>query len=332
MNSKKDAYTIVVFRGHTASPWRWSISRNLVRGVLLVAACLGIAELILLSQYVVKTGEVWELRALRDEVLVAREQTSTFSTAVEDLKRRLMAMKEVNQRLRVMLGIDDQKPEDLFNGRGGEETPLTGGEAEAAPGLIKATPIKEGKDAASLAPESQAAGGPAEEQVSTARLQQELARLQSEAVVQEQILQQLTKAAKEMVARLAATPSIRPVRGWVTSGFGPRLSPFTGQLAMHDGLDIGAPPETPVRAPAAAKVESVGYDARLGNSISLDHGYGIESTYGHLAKILVKNGQKVKRGDIIGLVGSSGLSTGPHLHYAIKVNDRTVNPERYILD
>jgi len=118
----------------------------------------------------------------------------------------------------------------------------------------------------------------------------------------------------------------------VTSGFGPRISPFTQQLAMHDGLDIGAPSETPVRAPAGGKVAAVGYDTKMGRMIALDHGYGIETRYGHLAKALVREGQKVKRGDIIGLVGSSGLSTGPHLHYMVKVNDRAVNPERYLLD
>jgi murein DD-endopeptidase MepM/ murein hydrolase activator NlpD len=327
MSSKKDAYTIVIFRGHTASPWRWSVSRNLVRGALAVVACLAIAEIVLLSQYVAKSGEAWELRSLRDEIVTVREQTSAFSTAVEDMKRRLTAMKEINQRLRVMLGIDGQKPEDLFNGRGGEERPLTGSDAGTT-----GSPLKKESETSSLLPESKPTVAQPEEKGSTAWLQQELVQLHSEAVVQEQVLRQLTKAAKEMVARLASTPSVRPVQGWVTSGFGPRISPFTGQLAMHDGVDIGAPPETPVRAPAAAKVESVGYDSRMGHSLLLDHGYGIETQYGHLAKILVRDGQKVKRGDIIGLVGSTGLSTGPHLHYMVRVNEKPVNPERYILD
>ena len=298
MKSKHDAYTIVIFRGHTASPWRWSISRRLVRVALGVALCLVVGELLLLSQYVVKTGEVGELRSLRDEIVSAREQTTAFSTAVEDLKRRLLAMKDVNQRLRVMLGIDEQRPEDFFNGRGGEERPMTGdGQGSAI----------DGRPSAEIGPSGgmpQATSEPqqSDDKAFSQRLKQDLSYLQSEAVVQERVLAQLTKAAKEMVAKLAATPSIRPVQGWVTSGFGPRISPFTQQLAMHDGLDIGAPPATPVRAPAGGRVAVVSHDTKMGKLIALDHGHGIETEYGHLAKALVREGQRVRRGDIIGLV------------------------------
>ncbi|MDE3225767.1 MAG: M23 family metallopeptidase, partial [Nitrospirota bacterium] len=141
-----------------------------------------------------------------------------------------------------------------------------------------------------------------------------------------------TEAAKERWTRWGSTPSVWPVKGWVTSGFGPRISPFTGLPAIHDGLDIGAPPNAPVHATAGGLVTVVGFDAKMGNMVAIEHGFGLETQYGHLAKSIVKQGQKVKRGDLIGLVGSSGLSTGPHLHYMIKVNERPVNPQRYILE
>ena len=95
----------------------------MLRAVIL-GVCLLLADLALLSHYVIRTGEVWELQALRGEMLSAREQTAAFSTAVDDLKRRLLTMKEVNQRLRVMLGIQEVKPPDLLNGRGGDERPI----------------------------------------------------------------------------------------------------------------------------------------------------------------------------------------------------------------
>jgi murein DD-endopeptidase MepM/ murein hydrolase activator NlpD len=164
------------------------------------------------------------------------------------------------------------------------------------------------------------------------KVQQDLAFLQSIAGSEERTLEQLTQAAQGRQARWAATPSVWPVKGWVTSGFGQRVSPFTGQMAMHDGLDIGAPPNSPVQAPAAGRVVAQGFDPRMGNVVAVDHGFGIETQYGHLAKILVKSGQSIKRGDVIGLVGSTGLSTGPHLHYLLKVNGRAINPSRYILD
>ncbi len=110
------------------------------------------------------------------------------------------------------------------------------------------------------------------------------------------------------------------------------MSPFTEKPAWHDGLDIGAAANAPVQAPAQGRVTNVGFDSKLGNVVKLDHGFGIETLYGHLAKALVKEGQRVKRGDVVGLVGSSGLATGPHLHYMVKVNGQTFDPTKYILD
>jgi len=192
--------------------------------------------------------------------------------------------------------------------------------------------------AAPLLPAEQEGGAPtaqtsaAGEPTDPARqLEREIAWLQNEVVSQERSLEELSQAASERLTRWASTPSVWPVKGWVTSGFGLRISPFTGQPAMHDGLDIGAEPNADIHAPAAGQVTAAGFDPKMGNVVNIDHGYGIQTQYGHMAKILVKPGQKVKRGDRIGLVGSTGLSTGPHLHYMVKVNNRPVNPQRYIL-
>ena len=105
-----DAYTIVIFRGSTAKPLRFSFSRKFVRNVLIAGSICLLADIGVISHYVVRTGEVWELSAFRQEAMSARQQTAAFTTAVDDLKKRLGAMKEVNQRLRVMLGIDTSKP------------------------------------------------------------------------------------------------------------------------------------------------------------------------------------------------------------------------------
>jgi murein DD-endopeptidase MepM/ murein hydrolase activator NlpD len=171
-----------------------------------------------------------------------------------------------------------------------------------------------------------------DQQALVAAVKQSIVWLSKEADVQEHSLQELSVAAEQKSSRWAATPSIWPVKGWVTSGFGPRVSPFTEKPAWHDGLDIGAAANAPVQAPAQGRVTSVGFDPKLGNVVKLDHGFGIETLYGHLAKALVKEGQRVKRGDVVGLVGSSGLATGPHLHYMVKVNGQTFDPTKYILD
>jgi murein DD-endopeptidase MepM/ murein hydrolase activator NlpD len=296
-----------------------------------------LADFLVISHYVIRTREVWELTSFRTEALSAREQTAAFSSAVDDLKKRLVSMKEVNQRLRVMLGIEVPRTGDMVNGRGGEEVPLPEGGGRPSGSADKI---------AELAPSSSEPGveGNRENPVSSesdssrsdlqaaASVKDGLEWLSKEATIQERILSELEQAAEQRSTRWAATPSIWPVRGWVTSGFGPRVSPFTEKPAWHDGLDIGAAPNAPVQAPAQGRVTATGFDPKLGNIVRLDHGFGIETLYGHLAKALVKEGQRVNRGDIIALVGSSGLSTGPHLHYMVKVNGQALDPTKYILE
>ena len=122
-----DAYTVVIFRGSTAKPLRFSFPRKLVSKLLIVGAIFVLVDILVISHYVIRTGEVWELSAFRAEAMSAREQTGAFSSAVDDLKKRLTSMKEVNQRLRVMLGIETPKTGDVANGRGGEDAPLPDG-------------------------------------------------------------------------------------------------------------------------------------------------------------------------------------------------------------
>ena len=119
-----DSYTIVVFRGATAKPLRYSFPRKLVSKLLIAGAIFVLADILVIGHYVIRTGEVWELASFRAEAMSAREQTGAFSSSVDDLKKRLMSMKEVNQRLRVMLGIDPQKTGDTTNGRGGVDAPI----------------------------------------------------------------------------------------------------------------------------------------------------------------------------------------------------------------
>ena len=317
-----DGYTVVIFRGTTAPPLRFTIPQKVLRGALAAVAVFVVAELAFLTQYVIQTGEVWELRTLRQEQVSIRAQTAAFANAVDDLKRRLGSMKEINQRLRIMMGIDPQKDEAL-SGKGGEDLPLN--TFEGQPEAVGAAGAQEG---AGTSGESVSQ----EQKADPTRLDHSLKSLSQDMEREEQNLEEISKVANERIARLSATPSIRPVQGWETSGFGPRMSPFTGQMAMHDGLDIGAPMNAPVKAPAAGRISVVGYDPKMGNVVNIDHGYGVETQFGHLAKIMVRDGQKVKRGDLIALVGSTGLSTGPHVHYMVKINGRPVNPQTYILE
>jgi murein DD-endopeptidase MepM/ murein hydrolase activator NlpD len=125
-------------------------------------------------------------------------------------------------------------------------------------------------------------------------------------------------------------PSIWPVRGQVTAGFGQRMDPLSGEGAFHAGIDISAPSGTAVESAAEGIVFVASPDAGYGNAILIDHGYGITTKYGHLSKMFVVVGQEVKRGQVIGAVGTTGKTTGPHLHYEVQVNETPVNPARYL--
>lgn len=144
-------------------------------------------------------------------------------------------------------------------------------------------------------------------------------------------LAEIGKAVTLQEARLRSLPSIWPVNGWVTSGFGYRSDPFTGSREMHDGLDIVAPAGTPIVAPADGRITFAGWKMGYGRAVEIDHGWGIVTFYGHCQSILTSQGARVKRGQQIARVGSSGRSTGTHLHYGIKVNGNWVNPGNYIL-
>jgi murein DD-endopeptidase MepM/ murein hydrolase activator NlpD len=132
--------------------------------------------------------------------------------------------------------------------------------------------------------------------------------------------------------RLAATPSIMPTQGWLSSSFkAMRMHPILHYARPHKGIDITAPKGAPIQAPAGGVVTSTGWRSGFGNTVTISHGYGVTTKYAHASKILVKSGERVKRGDRIALIGKTGLATAPHLHYEVHVNGRAVNPQRYVL-
>ena len=133
-------------------------------------------------------------------------------------------------------------------------------------------------------------------------------------------------------AIVSSTPSVAPVRGVVNSGFGPRLDPFTGDHAFHQGLDISTRPDEPILATASGVVVRCGPSGEYGKAVEIAHRAGYTTIYGHLDVVLVKEGQRVRRGERVGLAGSTGRSTGTHLHYEVRRGDKPVNPLEYILD
>lgn len=131
-------------------------------------------------------------------------------------------------------------------------------------------------------------------------------------------------------ARLAAAPSLWPIEGPVTGSFGERIDPFNGEGAFHTGIDISSPMGTPIIAPADGTVIATSFVNGYGRTIIIDHGYGLSTLYGHLSGFAVAERETVHRGDVIGFVGSSGRSTGAHLHYEVRIHNTPVNPHKYL--
>ncbi|HKZ77387.1 MAG TPA: M23 family metallopeptidase [Pyrinomonadaceae bacterium] len=167
------------------------------------------------------------------------------------------------------------------------------------------------------------AGGPATplDAESLARLELRMSRLEQDMQAYEAVLRQRGN-----------TPSIWPVQGQLESGFGGRRNPFGGSsYEFHSGQDIDAPWGAPVVAGASGKVDFVGWQNGYGQLVIIDHGGGLTTRYGHLSHIDVAQGQVVLRAQLIGRIGSTGRSTGPHLHYEVRINDEPVNPVQYLM-
>ena len=157
--------------------------------------------------------------------------------------------------------------------------------------------------------------------------------LEKEIYVQAKSYDEVAQMAKEQEIRMENIPAIQPVMNKdlkrVASGYGMRIDPVYHVRKFHQGMDFTAPTGTEVFATGNAKVEFAGWKQGYGNTVILDHGYGYKTLYAHLYKTLVRKGQKVRRSDIIALVGNTGKSTGPHLHYEVRLNDKPVDPRNY---
>jgi murein DD-endopeptidase MepM/ murein hydrolase activator NlpD len=328
MKESEETLTVIVFRGARANPWRLKIRKAFVKHGLIWGLALLLVQGGIVTHYIYQWNQLSELEEIKSELNSSRAKTGTFSTEVDGMKKRMLALETLNRKLQTMFGLEPDDIQGLPSGvpgQGGEELPYdTPSEEPTMPsdgslqksGMNKAVPQ-----------------GPSSTERKITEIKTGLNWLSQQSKLESQILDELSAVAQKKAVQWASTPSIWPVKGSITSRFGPRVSPFTGKKALHAGLDIGARKGTEIRSPASGKVVVAAYDGRMGKFIRIDHGYGIETTYGHLSKIHVKYGDRVHRGDLIGLVGSTGkFSTGPHLHYQVAVNDKVVDPIHYILD
>lgn len=169
------------------------------------------------------------------------------------------------------------------------------------------------------------------ESTSTENRQDLLLDLEVRASTLSSDIDQVQKGFNRQLRKISSTPSIAPVKGILTSHFGDRVDPFTGHEAFHDAIDIAAPVGRPIHATADGIVTHAGPSGGLGRAVFLSHGFGIATRYGHMSRVIVHPGERVKRGQVIGYVGTTGRSTGYHVHYEVRLDGHPVNPLPYIL-
>lgn len=307
---QKDDFTVVVFPGAMGSPKKFCFPRRfakcgfIVTGVLLVAF-LGSA-VYFSQQYLKLRGNEAELAKFRKESKIRKIQVEKFSRQVKNFETEMARLERFEKKLRVITALENSPKSVEKNWGVGGPFGLTTSSFNTSMSRGAASVVE--------------------------RLSNGLGHLDKQAKIQSISFQELDNFFKNQKSLLSSTPSIWPARGWVTSGFGFRKSPFTGLREKHEGWDIAARSGSPVRATADGEVVVEGREYGYGNMVEVDHGYGVVTRYGHNSKHLVKVGDRVKRGQVIALVGNTGRSTGPHLHYEVLLHGIPVSPKNYVLE
>jgi len=346
-------YTLMLIPEKTARVYRviipaW-IARSSLVGIFFAAA---LGTLMTLNYWYVMS-RIGENKQLRLENRKLRQQVQIFETRMETLESTMNRVKTFSTRLKVITNIEErdnliqslnQKLPDASRNIGAPD-PTAAPEEALASRATDSQPSEASESAlgailpletAKAIETTLAATGENPEQAQLRRefeaLDTRLSGLNNDSILLEQTLHDQYELLADQRAFLSALPTRRPSVGYFTSGFGVRRSPYGGIEKMHEGLDIANQIGTPIIATADGTVLFEEAKPGYGQTVILDHGYGLETWYGHTNRILVKEGQKVRRGESIAQLGNSGRSTGPHLHYEVRINGIPVDPLSYILE
>ena len=303
--ARERSYTLMIVPSAHSRVRKLVVRERFLKGAVAVAGVGALVMALLLIDYARSLSRVSELKQLRAEAAAQRVKAAQVAQGLVELENGMSRLRKFEARLRTAFDLDrDYYSQESLLGIGGGETSL----ADMVSGLdVRQSDL-------------------------AAQVDRDLERMKGRVEAQEQGFSELVSFLEDRKSLLASTPSIMPVRGWVTSAFRRRNDPFTGNAVWHRGLDISTGMGTPVLAPADGVVTYIGRKVDFGNIMSLDHGYGYLTRYGHNSKIIVRAGQQVRRGQVIAFVGNTGKSTGPHLHYEVLRNGVPVNPQDYIIN
>ncbi|OFZ79803.1 MAG: hypothetical protein A2583_08900 [Bdellovibrionales bacterium RIFOXYD1_FULL_53_11] len=321
-------FTVLIIPEKTSQVRRLVLPSWIVKGAMTLALFSAVLGGIMLYNYWYVMGQIGENKQLKLENRRLRQQVQVFQNKMLTIDGTLERIKTFATRLKVITNIED---------RGGLLQSLNQKLPDAATNIGQ--PLAQASPAPELAEEEfkEPSFGDSPEDTALRKdyglIDARITELSQEALMVEQLIQDQYELLADQKAFLSALPTRRPAIGYFTSGFGIRRSPYGGErVKMHEGIDIANYPGTPVRAPADGVVIFTDPKPGYGQTIIIEHGYGLETWYAHNRKNLVSKGQKVRRGDQIALMGASGRVTGPHLHYEVRVNGTPVDPLSYILE
>jgi murein DD-endopeptidase MepM/ murein hydrolase activator NlpD len=295
-----DHFTLMIIPNRKSGVKKISIPKAFVRNILIASVIAIFVTLYFVYDYASIKRDRAELARLRAQTIEQSQQFRDLATKIDEFSGRMEELRQVDKKIRI-LAYETSRDKKLPLGIGGSDSE---------------TRIKDLLDR--------------DHDKLITGMREGIKKLNDDAVDREKSFNELLNFLHEQKSILATTPSIWPVKGWVTSEFGVRESPFRSGAEFHKGLDISTRFGKEVVAPADGLVVMSAFDSQDGNYIKIEHGHGLATGFAHLSRMAVKQGQRVKRGDIIGYVGDTGRSTGSHLHYAVFVNNVPVNPKRYL--
>ncbi len=293
-------YTIMIVPENAQKPRQFHIPSWTIRLSLILMPIVILLGITILLDYRYISSQINENRALQTENRKLRQDMQLYQSRLDSMESSLERIENFSSRLKMITNLmdRDQLSQQM--------------EAQLPSAVIAEQPA---------------------ETKSSSPVDFNFDQVTNRSYSLEQNLHELYELLSDQRSFLSALPTKKPSDGVFTSGFGVRVSPMgDGGEKMHEGIDIAAGVGTPIRAPASGTVVFAGKKSGYGQIVMVDHGYGLETWYGHTSRVLVRAGQKIKRGQSIALVGNSGRSTGSHLHYEVHVNGIPVDPINYILE
>ena len=298
----KSRLTILLLSDDGSAPRRLSIARGWLLGLGAALALLLVFTFVAGHRLYTLKSDLIMVSQLRETNQVQKKQLQLLNKNVAKLNHEMLTLRCFNRHLASIAKVDLKKDRDDILAMGGTDEAYDGGRSDVT-----------------------------SQRILTRRLHGQIRQLEDDFNVEEDVSRELLTQLERQRSLSTHTPSVWPCRGWVSSSYGWRISPFSGSNQFHKGMDLTARYGQPVYAPADGLVTYSAPFSTYGNYISINHGYGMVTRYGHLSRMNVKPGDLIRRGQVIAYVGNTGRSTGPHLHYEVLLNGIHVNPYRFML-